>query len=52
LNNRKSLALFIFFGLKKRKGDYDVLDAEAGAAFWHMCDLIWLLLFPMLYLVL
>jgi nitric oxide reductase NorE protein len=46
------LLLFIFFGLKKRKGDYDVLDAEAGAAFWHMCDLIWLLLFPMLYLVL
>ncbi len=46
------LLLFIYFGLKKRKGDYDVLDAEAGAAFWHMCDLIWLLLFPMLYLVL
>ena len=46
------LLLFIYFGLKKRKGDYDVLDAEAGAAFWHLCDLIWLLLFPMLYLVL
>ncbi len=26
-------------------------DVEAGAAFWHMCDLIWLLLFPILYLV-
>jgi nitric oxide reductase NorE protein len=26
-------------------------DIEAGAAFWHMCDLIWLLLFPALYLV-
>ncbi len=26
-------------------------DIEAGAAFWHMCDLIWLLLFPVLYLV-
>ena len=25
-------------------------DMEAGAAFWHMCDLIWLLIFPMLYL--
>ncbi len=25
-------------------------DLEAGAAFWHMCDLIWLLLFPVLYL--
>ncbi len=26
-------------------------DLEAGAAFWHMCDLIWLLLFPVLYLL-
>ena len=26
-------------------------DIEAGAAFWHMCDLIWLLIFPVLYLV-
>jgi len=26
-------------------------DYEAGAAFWHMCDLIWLILFPALYLV-
>lgn len=26
-------------------------DVEASAAFWHMCDLIWLLLFPMVYLI-
>ncbi|MFA7445682.1 MAG: cytochrome c oxidase subunit 3 [Flavobacteriaceae bacterium] len=26
-------------------------DIEAGAAFWHLCDLIWLLLFPILYLL-
>lgn len=26
-------------------------DVEAGAIFWHMCDLIWLLLFPILYLL-
>jgi nitric oxide reductase NorE protein len=26
-------------------------DVEASAAFWHMCDLIWLLLFPVLYLI-
>ncbi len=26
-------------------------DVEAGAAFWHMCDLVWLLLYPMLYLL-
>jgi len=28
-----------------------VLDFESGAAFWHLCDLIWLLLFPALYLI-
>ncbi len=26
-------------------------DLEAGAVFWHMCDLIWLLLFPIIYLL-
>ncbi len=28
-----------------------VEDIEASAAFWHMCDLIWLLLFPIIYLI-
>lgn len=26
-------------------------DFEAGAVFWHMCDLIWLVLFPVIYLL-
>lgn len=26
-------------------------DVEATAAFWHMCDIIWLLLFPTIYLI-
>ena len=26
-------------------------DYEASAAFWHMCELIWLLLFPVIYLL-
>lgn len=26
-------------------------NLEAGAAFWHMVDLIWVLLFPVIYLV-
>ena len=26
-------------------------DIETGAAFWHMVDLVWLLLFPIIYLV-
>lgn len=26
-------------------------DLETGGIFWHMCDLIWLMLFPVLYLL-
>ena len=43
-----ALVLAPFF---RNKPGASVPDLEAGAAFWHMCDLIWLLLFPALYLV-
>ncbi len=42
---------FMYFNIKKKREQINILDAEAGATFWHMCDLIWLLLFPMLYLI-
>ncbi len=35
--------------LKNKKANLE--DFEASAAFWHMCDLIWLLLFPVIYLI-
>ncbi len=31
------------------KSDFE--NIESGAAFWHMCDLIWLLLFPIIFLI-
>lgn len=37
--------------VRKKKTAASLEDLEAGAAFWHMCDLIWLLLFPVLYLL-
>lgn len=37
--------------LKRASASIDVLDLESSAAFWHMCDLIWLLIFPALYLI-
>jgi nitric oxide reductase NorE protein len=40
-------ALFI----RLLKGKYSVMDFETGGVFWHMCDLIWILLFPVLYLI-
>ncbi len=39
------------YGMMKKKSDTGIDDVEACAAFWHMCDLIWLLLFPVLYLI-
>ncbi|MEN8124826.1 MAG: cytochrome c oxidase subunit 3 [Bacteroidota bacterium] len=43
------ILLFMKNGIKKSKSLLE--DVEASAAFWHMCDLIWLLLFPTLYLI-
>lgn len=40
-----------WFRIKNKFTTLEVADVESGAAFWHMCDLIWLLLFPSLYLV-
>lgn len=39
------------YGMRKKNSDTVVEDVEACGAFWHMCDLIWLLLFPVLYLI-
>ena len=44
------ILLFMYSGINKSKTILE--DLEASAAFWHMCDLIWLLLFPTLYLIL
>jgi nitric oxide reductase NorE protein len=35
----------------KKHEKLNLEDVEASATFWHMCDLIWLLLFPIIYLV-
>lgn len=48
------LVILLIFSLRPKSPTKPVKleDYEAGAAFWHMCDLIWLILFPILYLVL
>jgi nitric oxide reductase NorE protein len=39
------------YGMNKKNSDTTIEDIEACGAFWHLCDLIWLLLFPVLYLI-
>lgn len=41
----------ILLKITNKQKTVKIEDIEAGGAFWHMCDLIWLLLFPALYLV-
>ncbi len=45
------ILLFMQRDLNKNKTNANLEDIEASAAFWHMCDLIWLLLFPIIYLI-
>ncbi|MCC5918076.1 MAG: cytochrome c oxidase subunit 3 [Cryomorphaceae bacterium] len=45
-----AILIIIFFNIHRNGSSSE--SVEAGAAFWHMCDLIWLLLFPALYLIL
>lgn len=37
--------------LRRRGGQASLHALETGAAFWHMVDLLWIVLFPLLYLI-
>ena len=40
--------------LKTRKGGYNPADhhgMETGASYWHMVDLLWIILFPLVYVM-
>ena len=43
-----------YLAVQSRAGAYgpgNALTIEAGAAYWHLVDLVWLLVFPILYLM-
>lgn len=46
-----AILIGMYIGVAKNGANASKDDFESGAAFWHMCDLIWLLLFPSLYLL-
>jgi len=46
--------ILLYLAAQIRRGRYhrdNHDDVEAGGIFWHLCDLIWLFLFPTLYLL-
>jgi len=48
------MAVLIFLMQKARRGQCaagDIQIYESGGAYWHMVDLLWIVLFPLLYLV-
>jgi len=45
------LAILIRLSRKERLTDNQLSFVEGGACFWHMVDALWIILFPLLYLV-
>ncbi len=50
------LGMVILFAvyLKAKKGGYTLEDhrgVETGASYWHMVDLVWIVLFPLVYIM-
>jgi len=48
------LVILTAVALKARQGGYDALNhtgVETGASYWHMVDLVWLILFPLVYIM-
>lgn len=48
------LGVLIFLYCRARQGRYaasDMRNLESGGLIWHMVDLLWIVLFPLLYLI-
>jgi len=42
---------FLWFYTSRRQGDVAVRSLESGATYWHLVDLLWIVLFAQLYLL-
>ncbi len=45
------LAILLVKTLQGRYGSHDHHALETGGAFWHMVDLLWIVLFPLIYVM-
>lgn len=45
------LAILLFKLRQGAYGRYDVRGLETGTAYWHMVDLLWIVLFPLVYVM-
>ena len=48
------MVILLAVALKARKGGYTATEhtgVETGASYWHMVDLVWMILFPLVYVM-
>jgi len=48
------MVVLAILALQTRRGDYrpgPMHGLESGAAYWHMVDLVWIVLFPLVYVL-
>lgn len=48
------LVILAILAVKIRNGDYTAQEhtgMETGASYWHMVDLVWIILFPLVYVI-
>lgn len=47
------MVILIVVANKAKKGGYDedIVGVETGASYWHMVDMVWVVLFPLLYVI-
>jgi len=48
------MVILVALWVKTRQGAYgpaDMNGIESGAAYWHMVDLVWIVLFPLVYVM-
>lgn len=48
------MIVLMVLAVRTRHGHYDIqnhTDIESGASYWHMVDLVWIVLFPLVYVM-
>jgi nitric oxide reductase NorE protein len=48
------MVILVVIIMKARRGGYsaqDYIGVETGASFWHMVDFLWIILFPLIYII-
>jgi nitric oxide reductase NorE protein len=48
------MIILLAVAIKAQRGAYseqDHLGVETGASYWHMVDLVWIILFPLVYII-